>query len=377
LAARNSARRLAGLLALGCLLCLVASTRGHAGAVVPLPRPRALEPNVRFWVDVFTHYSERDFIIHDRDDVTRVYQVLHLPGYGVPSQEDVESTNEYLKTKYTEILNRLAATQKPSDFEEVAVAALFKGQPHPDYLAAAQNLRVQQGMSEEFRASLVRARFYLPTIVPIFKSFGLPEELALLPTVESGFRPYARSKAGAVGLWQFTTATARQYLSVNRWHDERLNPTLATQAAARLLAHNHDMLGDWPLAITAYDYGTMGMVQAVEATNGGNLADILKSYSGPHFGFASKNYYAELLAAVQVWENREKYFPGIDLEPPEDEMPPPPLPVRHARVLYLHHGSPVRAVAYRASHRRIVMSRRRSHRVTSHHKRYLKRLREA
>lgn len=364
----------------GCLLLLLALLVGEAGrahaAVVQssFPRPEAIEPNVEFWVDVFTRYSDRDFIVMDRTQVTRVYQILHLPGDGPPTWTDIDSTNEYLKTKYTEILNRLAAHAAPVDFEEKAVAALFKGQSHPDYAAAVQNLRVQQGMSEQFRASLVRARFYLPRIQRIFQSFGLPPDLALLPVVESGFRPDARSKAGALGLWQFTRATAKNYIRVSRWNDERLDPQRATEAAAQLLAHNHDMLGDWPLAITAYDYGTGGMMAAVEATNGGNLFDIVRTYEGPHFGFASKNYYAEFLAAVQVWNHREMYFPGIDAEPPAEEMPPPQV-LRASVHIYRHAvGNPLHRVLL-ASHHRIVKSRR--HAPLRHHRRRIKRMREA
>jgi membrane-bound lytic murein transglycosylase D len=363
-----------GYLLLAIALLVAAGRAGAAVAQSSFPRPEAIEPNVEFWVDVFTRYSDRDFIVMDRTQVARVYQIFHLPGDGPPSWTDVDSTNDYLKTKYTEILTRLAAHDVPADFEEKAVAALFKSQRHPDYTAAVQNLRVQQGMSEQFRASLVRARFYLPRIERIFQGFDLPPELALLPVVESGFRPDARSKAGALGLWQFTRATAKSYIRVSRWNDERLDPQRATEAAAKLLVHNHDMLGDWPLAITAYDYGTGGMMQAVEATNGGNLFDIVRTYEGPHFGFASKNYYAEFLAALQVWDHREMYFPGIDAEPPTEEMPPPRV-LRASLHIYRHAvGTPLRRVAL-SSHHRVVHARH--HALRHRHSRRVKRMREA
>ncbi len=315
-----------------------AATLVPAQGVLEFPRPASIEPNIKFWVNVFAYYSVREFVVHDKDDIWKVYQVLRVPGDGDPTRDDVDWANTYLKTKYADILNRLAQGHQPSTFEEQRVADLFKGEQNPNYAAAAQNLRVQQGMADGFRESLVRARVYLPQIETVFRSFGLPEELALIPTVESGFHLYARSKAGAMGLWQFTRSTGQEYMTVRGRRDDRLDPSKATEAAAQLLLHNHELLGSWPLAITAYNYGTGGTIQAVEATGGGDYSEILRRYYGPHFGFASKNYYSEFLAALQVYQFREAYFPGIDEEEPVYEEPPPP-PVHYASRHHYGHSS--------------------------------------
>jgi membrane-bound lytic murein transglycosylase D len=334
------------------------------------PRPASIEPNIKFWVDVFSYYTSRDFVVTDKDQVWKVYQVLHIPGDGDPTPEDVQWANTYLKTKYGDLLNHLATGAQPATFEEQRVASLFKGERYPNYAAAAQNLRVQQGMSERFHDSLVRARNYLPHIQTVFRSYGLPEGLAILPTVESGFHLYARSKAGAMGLWQFTRSTGKEYMTVNRRHDDRLDPDRETEAAAELLLHNHELLGNWPLAITAYNYGTGGMMDAVEATNGGDYCEILRRYEGPHFGFASKNYYSEFLAALQVYNYRNAYFPGIDEEEVAFDDEPPPVEPVHCAVH--HHG--------RSSLRRVAMNgrggRHRLHRAI-YHSRSRMRLRRA
>ena len=358
----RSSARLTSLLVSGLLLAVcTGSYFGEVRAEVmaprhgalEFPRPASIEPNIKFWVDVFSAYSVRDFVLVDKDHVWRVYQVLHIPGEGSPTPEDVDWANTYLKTKYADILNSLATGHQPLSYEEQQVASLFKDDRHPDYLAAAENLRVQQGMAENFHDTLVRAQMYLPQIERVFSSMGLPAELALLPTVESGFHPYARSKCGATGLWQFTRATGKEYMNVNGRHDDRLDPVKATEAAAQLLLHNHDLLGDWPLAITAYNYGAGGMLQAVGATGGGDYCQILRQWDGPHFGFASKNYYSEFLAALQVYEYREAYFPGIDQEQPDYDEPPPPPRVEHVRYVprwhHTSHGS-VRRVAFASSH---------------------------
>ena len=280
---------------------------------LPFPRPAAIEPNVNFWVDVFTKYSENDFVVVDRDNVSRIYHVFHLPGDGQPTRTDIDWANDYLKTKYSDILNRLA-TRPPADADEREVAAMFKGEPPSAYLAAAQNLRVQEGLREKFHEGLLRSKYYTPSMERIFRSAGLPPELVTLAHVESGFYGGSRSSAGAVGIWQFTRDTGKHYMKITRYHDDRLNPQRETMAAAKLLRSNYDTLGDWPLAITAYNYGTGGVARAA-GIYGGDYSEMVEHYQGPHFGFAVKNYYAEFLAALQVHRDEDKYFPGIEDEP--------------------------------------------------------------
>ncbi len=315
------------------LTLAVASVGYRADAADLFPRPAALESNVHFWVDVFTAYSYRDFVVHDRDKVWRIYQVFHLPGEAVPTQEDVEWANDYLKLKYRAILMRLASGQKPSGYVEEGVAKLFRGEPPEAYAAAVENLRVQQGLRERFRETLVRARGYQPVMERMFRAAGLPVELTLLPSVESGFYTRARSSAGAVGIWQFTRSTGRQYMTIRGRRDDRLDPMRETAAAAKLLNYNHEVLGNWPVAITAYNHGTYGMERA-ESLCGDDLSAIVRRYNGPHFGFASKNYYAEFLAALQVHRYEDKYFPGIK----DDVAPPIPQSVQIASAQPSGHG---------------------------------------
>jgi len=332
------------LLGISCLL--VAS---QALAAVPFPRPAAIEPNVEFWVKVFATYSERDFLVHDRDRVWRIYQVLHLPGEGPPDRSDVDAVNNYLKSKFSDLLTRLASGQPAADYEQLQLAKLFKGQPLSSYAAAARNLRVQQGMREQFRAGLLRGRYYRSSMEAIFRNAGLPPELVTLAELESGFYSRAHSIAGAVGVWQFTRGTGRQFMRIGRYHDDRFDPLSETEAAAKLLRTNYLTFRNWPLAITAYDYGTAGTEQAAELY-GGDYARIVQNYQGPHFGFASKNYYTEFLAALQVDQFQDTYFPGLRYE----EAPPPP-PVRTD-------FAPARIVRHARLHRATYHHRHRRHR---------------
>src|SRR5262249_41445199 len=156
----------------------------------------------------------------------------------------------------------------------------------------------QGGMRGRFAQGLIRSWTYLPEIERIFANAGLPAELTLLPHIESSFENRALSKVGAAGIWQIMPATGRRYLRVSDAVDERRGFSAPTRAAAKILRENYDMLGPWPLAITAYNHGANGMKQAVATVGTTDFGVIVQRYRGPLFGFASQNFYAEFLAAI-------------------------------------------------------------------------------
>ncbi len=150
----------------------------------------------------------------------------------------------------------------------------------------------------------------------IFRDRGLPIELTYLPIVESSYDINARSNVGALGMWQFMRTTGRQYMRVDRSIDERRDPIESTRAAAAFLQQSYDILGSWPLAITAYNFGPGGMARAVAAIESDNLVDLIGQYNHPYWGFAPKNFYAEFLAAVEIGKNVNQYFPELQLDSP-------------------------------------------------------------
>jgi membrane-bound lytic murein transglycosylase D len=142
----------------------------------------------------------------------------------------------------------------------------------------------------------------------IFRSERLPLELTRLQLIESCFNLRAYSKVGAAGIWQFMPATGRRFIRVDNLVDERRDPISSTRAAARFLREMHDMLGAWPLAITAYNHGPRGLARAVDQTGTTDIGRIVREYQGKAFGFASRNFYAEFLAALDVERDHRTHF---------------------------------------------------------------------
>ena len=136
-------------------------------------------------------------------------------------------------------------------------------------------------------ATVKRIRRNLPMIREILAEHGLPLELALLPVVESGFRPWAVSPAGAAGLWQLMPGTAQRFgLRVTEIEDERFDERRSTRAAAAYLVELHRLFRDWPLALAAYNCGEGALARALARTGAGTLSELTaacredRDYSG-------------------------------------------------------------------------------------------------
>jgi membrane-bound lytic murein transglycosylase D len=139
--------------------------------------------------------------------------------------------------------------------------------------------------------------------------------------VESSFNPRAYSHVGAAGLWQFMRSTGRLYMRVDDVVDERMDPHKASVAAARLLGYNYRQIDSWPLAITAYNHGLGGMARAVRTLGTRDIAAIVSRYQSRSFGFASRNFYAEFLAASEIDHDPDRFFgPLVTLPELEHEV---------------------------------------------------------
>ena len=134
------------------------------------------------------------------------------------------------------------------------------------------------GNRRTIELNLLRSRPYLAYARKVFREKGMPEELACLAYVESGYNPVAVSRSKALGMWQFMSATGRQYdLTQDWWMDERLDPYKATRAAAEYLAELYDMFHDWHLAIASYNAGPGKISRALEGTGESEFFELCRS----------------------------------------------------------------------------------------------------
>jgi len=244
-------------------------------------------------------------VIHDSEDLSKIYTVIPLHKSSRKGAYRLNSKKQkQARKKYSKMLKRLAAGA-PKTPEEKRIVAMFTGKySKRDMKKAAPRVRSQSGQKERFRSGVINSGAYMSEIKKIFRSYNLPEELSYLPHVESSFNTKAYSKFGAAGIWQFTRSTGKQYLKINYVVDERLDPIIASHAAAKYLKNSYKKLNHWPMAITSYNYGLSGMMRAKNDL--GTYTDIFNNYNKGHFKFASKNFYSEFLAAYRVAKRLEK-----------------------------------------------------------------------
>lgn len=289
--------------------------------------PVALRPRVNFWIDVFTKYGRHEVVIHHRTYPQAIYSTLDMR-----LEAEVLSANKFAAYKKkavdTEIadvrmaIKSLAAGKAPRTRLEQRVQDALAKVPggKSKYAVAMQQdmIRSQTGIKEKYAEALKRSGRYMHLIVRTFvNEFGLPVELTRLPFIESSFDYTAYSSVGAAGIWQFMPRTAKGFgMQVGTIIDERRDVPTATRGAAKYLTVAYKQLGNWPLALTSYNHGVAGVKRKVKAFGTSNIIELIEDPNKQAFGFASANFWPEFLAALDVYENYKKYFPGLVIDSP-------------------------------------------------------------
>jgi membrane-bound lytic murein transglycosylase D len=293
----------------------------QAQSIGPFPLPPELEPTVQFWVQVFTQYSGQQALIVDAEAPHRVLRIVVVEGVDPMDEATQRAVRSALQAQVAQVQAALddldrrgaeAAEQSPQHRWLWQVYAPERASRPFVFREVRDRLRIQWGHKEKFRQALQRMYRFLPHIRAVLTAEGLPPEIAYLPLIESGYHPYAASFAGARGLWQLMPATARKMgLTLDSWVDQRLDPLYATVAAARYLKQAYAEFGNWPLAITSYNHGLEGIRRAVRELGTTDYVRVWREYRGPLFGFASRNFYPEFLAAVLIAGTPDRYFPDF------------------------------------------------------------------
>ena len=284
------------------------------------------EARVAFWRAVFTQYGKQDVLLHDKNDLRLIYDVVRFTRGTGPGKSETRRQWRILRIRKKQLAAAMDSLRirgldsKKMDKTQQRILTVIQSvelEPSPLlFKKLRNNIHAQRGIKEKFQKGIIRSGIYLREMENIFDRHGLPKELALLPHVESSFNFASRSRRGAAGIWQFMRRTARDYnLRVNRSIDQRLDPLAATDAAARYLKDSYRKLGNWPLAITSYNHGQTGIARA-KRRHGSNLLTIISKYQSRSFKYASKNFYAEFLAAVEASKNYRTYWGPLPIAKP-------------------------------------------------------------
>ncbi len=164
--------------------------------------------------------------------------------------------------------------------------------------------------------ALIRSGRYREMIERTLKQEGVPQDLIYLAQAESGFHPYAVSRAGARGIWQFMGSRARAYdLHHDSWVDDRQDPEKSTRAAAHHLKDLYNQFGDWYLAMAAYNSGPGRVQSAVKRTG---YADFWELYRRNVLPKETRNYVPIIVAVTIMAKNPSQY--GLDTIIPDTKM---------------------------------------------------------
>src|SRR6266850_4684413 len=153
--------------------------------------------------------------------------------------------------------------------------------------------------------ALIRSGRYDQMMRKTLKEEGVPQDLIYLAQAESGFHPLALSRVGARGMWQFMHYTAPGYgLQRNWWVDDRQDPQKSTRAAAKYLKDLYNQIGDWYLAMAAYNSGAGNVQRAVQRTG---YADFWELYKRNVLPLETKNYVPIIVAMTIMAKNPTQY----------------------------------------------------------------------
>jgi membrane-bound lytic murein transglycosylase D len=175
----------------------------------------------------------------------------------------------------------------------------------------SQIVMFTEKIRKNFAMWLGRSGRYINLMQEILRQEGVPEEMAFLPLVESGFNPRAYSRRRAAGYWQFIPSTGKRYgLKINCWVDERRDPVKSTRAAAAYLRELYGMFDSWSLAMAAYNAGEARIKRALTRTRSSDYWSLLKTR---HIRRETKNYVPKFIAARLIAADPEEYgFTGIE-----------------------------------------------------------------
>lgn len=237
-----------------------------------------------------------------------IFTLLLLVGFSAVSRQKIPSTRTYPKSLKNLDLSDLPDTPLVTLLREAPAFPTFNF-VYKNRLDSLQNavpltynehvqkyIEVFTARKDMMGKMLGLSNYYFPIFEKALQSYNIPLEIKYIPVIESSMNPYAVSRVGATGLWQFMFTTARGYgLKIDSYIDERRDPIEASYAAAAYFSDAYAELGDWLLAIAAYNCGTGNVNRAIAKSGSRDFWEIR-----PYLPLETRNYVPAFIAAVYV-----------------------------------------------------------------------------
>ena len=285
------------------------------------PSSPGIDRQKEFWILIFTRYTTQQGVLHDGKSTSPIFQDLNFMGMGPRVQTRYIKQRKRQLALDLKILAEALRTGSQLTKKQLALSARMpQGVTAEEIIEYAGRIHFQRGLSDRFQEGITRSGALMGMMLRTMARYGLPEDLVYLPHVESSFVNDTLSRSGARGIWQFTRDTGRRYMRVGYLVDQRLDPVVATRSAARFLRRYYGQLKSWPLTLTSYNHGPVGIKRIIRKLGTRDLGLMIRDFKGSRFGFASKNFYAEFLAAREIAKNYRRYFGELKMD----------RPVRHA-----------------------------------------------
>ena len=228
----------------------------------------------------------------------------------IQSEETLESPSEETTNE-----DLLAENQEESQEKEIEYKSLpFEGMDHPEVERFRQRY-LSPKWTKLLHDCLENAMEYRLFVRQAITEKGMPEILEYLPVVESNYKTSAKSKSGAIGMWQFIANSVYPFLTLNDYVDQRLDPWASTDAALKKLTDNYNYFGDWLLAIAAYNCGVGAMNRVLKKSEKKDFWYLVDKKLLPK---QTAEYIPKLLAIADLAINAEYY--QIDLPHHNEEF---------------------------------------------------------
>lgn len=322
--------------------------------------PKGLETAVKFWLDIYSKFHSDQGVLHDSEVIEMIYEEIDFTDITTRTdiniyQKEAQKIRrvKQAKARVINTLKKLQKTKDPStlsEYEKKIWDAFASDKSKKKYLDAAgkNRLRFQLGQKDRVIQGIFFSGRYLEEFEKIFKETGVPLELTRLVFVESSFNVLARSKVGASGLWQIMPYTMKGFMKKDPAVDLRNHPIEATRLSAKLLRNNYNMLQSWPLAVTGYNHGPTGVLRLTKKYKTRELGELVANVaSRKRFGFASRNFYASFLAALEVTSSAPKYLGPVSWSQPLDSVDiKTPFPIYYSDILRWFDGDDLKAQVF-------------------------------